>query len=283
MKQLHLILSLIFVFVCGLKAKADDYKFELKGVQASLISEVSSITPGQKFTVAIQLQHFDGFHTYWKNPGLVGYATSVAWKLPNGFKAGNIIWQVPERSKMLKYNCHAYKGDTFLLAEIQAPEFIPDKFNIAAKVGGMSCSQKECCKIGFLDIGIELNKSEKSIENTGSKKKIDEARSKVPKVIPGISCSVLNTGDYLRVEVSGKSLNVGLDEDIYFYAEQNITDTETGQTIIQKNDKSFVLTVKLNKFTSKGVKKLKGLLYRKIGWNPQKDQYLPIDAEITYQ
>ena len=62
----------------------------MKGVKINLLSEADAVSPGSKFTVAIHLQHFDGFHTYWKNPGMVGVATQIDWTLPKGFKAGDL-------------------------------------------------------------------------------------------------------------------------------------------------------------------------------------------------
>ncbi len=38
-----------------------------------------------------------GWHTYWRNPGDSGEPTRLAWVLPEGWSAGEIIWPVPER------------------------------------------------------------------------------------------------------------------------------------------------------------------------------------------
>src|SRR5262245_49489670 len=63
-------------------------------VQASLVAADVSVQPGRPFTVALRLVHDPHWHTYWINPG-TGYATSLAWTLPEGFKAGDIQWPVP--------------------------------------------------------------------------------------------------------------------------------------------------------------------------------------------
>jgi len=38
-------------------------------VKARLLSEVTSVAPGQTFNVALELDIRDGWHTYWRNPG----------------------------------------------------------------------------------------------------------------------------------------------------------------------------------------------------------------------
>ena len=46
---------------------------------------------------AIRLEMSPGWHTYWKNSGASGIATSIKWDLPNGITAGEISWPVPEK------------------------------------------------------------------------------------------------------------------------------------------------------------------------------------------
>ena len=269
----------VFVLLSGLlnSLYSEEYKFEMKGVKASLISEVKSIAPGQKFTVAIYLQHFDGFHTYWKSPGLVGFATSVKWNLPEGFKAGEMQWQVPERSKMLKYNCHAYKGDTYLLVDIQAPQEIPDRFTIAAKVGGMSCSTKECCKIGYIDIGVALAKSSSVLYDSKAKTAIEKARKKNPEASKEFSFKAKRDGASITLEVSGGVYT--LDSGLYFYTDENIADTEAEQES-KSVEGNLVITFKLNKYASNELRTLKGLLFSEKGWGKTGQQYLPVNCTL---
>jgi len=63
-------------------------------VKASLVAEESSIQPGRPFTVALRLEHEPHWHTYWVAPG-TGYATSLAWTLPAGWKASEFRWPTP--------------------------------------------------------------------------------------------------------------------------------------------------------------------------------------------
>src|SRR6195256_3981911 len=66
-------------------------------VKARLVSEVSAIAPGQSFWVALELNIRDGWHTYWRNPGDSGQATTLKWQLPAGFTAGGIVLTHPHR------------------------------------------------------------------------------------------------------------------------------------------------------------------------------------------
>src|SRR5882757_5770087 len=63
-------------------------------VEVQLVSDASAIEPGKPFTIALRMKHDPHWHSYWIAPG-TGYATSLTWTLPEGFKAGEIQWPAP--------------------------------------------------------------------------------------------------------------------------------------------------------------------------------------------
>ena len=66
-------------------------------IEARLLLERSQTTPSDTFLVGVELEMQSGWHTYWKNPGNTGTATSVTWTLPAGVTAGPLHWPVPAR------------------------------------------------------------------------------------------------------------------------------------------------------------------------------------------
>jgi thiol:disulfide interchange protein DsbD len=90
-------------------------------VEARLVSEVSSIAPGQSFWVALELKIAAGWHTYWRNPGDSGQATSLAWRLPPGFTAGDIVWTTPHRFEIAPLVNYGYGGRALHLVKVTAP------------------------------------------------------------------------------------------------------------------------------------------------------------------
>jgi thiol:disulfide interchange protein DsbD len=60
-------------------------------VKARLVSEAAAVGPGQSVWVALEFTIRDGWHTYWRNPGDSGQATTLQWSLPAGFTAGDIL------------------------------------------------------------------------------------------------------------------------------------------------------------------------------------------------
>src|SRR5437016_5218002 len=66
-------------------------------VTARLVPELAAISPGATLWIDLHLDIAPGWHTYWRNPGDSGLPTEIAWTLPAGFNAGDIVWPVPER------------------------------------------------------------------------------------------------------------------------------------------------------------------------------------------
>ncbi len=64
-------------------------------VTADLIAATSTAVPGKTLTVAVRERMEPGWHTYWANPGDSGEPTSIEWALPDGAKAGPILWPLP--------------------------------------------------------------------------------------------------------------------------------------------------------------------------------------------
>jgi thiol:disulfide interchange protein len=111
-------------------------------VKARLVSEVESVAPGQVFWVALELNIRDGWHTYWRNPGDSGQATSLAWQLPPGFTAGDIVWTTPHRFEIAPLVNYGYAKQAMHLVRITAAKDLKagTPAVLAAKASWLVCS-----------------------------------------------------------------------------------------------------------------------------------------------
>src|ERR1700690_3568192 len=91
-----------------------------ENVKARLVSEVNAIGPGQVFWVALELEIRDGWHTYWRNPGDSGQATSLRWTLPAGVTAGDMVWPAPHRFDLPPLVNYGYAKHAMHLVQITA-------------------------------------------------------------------------------------------------------------------------------------------------------------------
>lgn len=89
-------------------------------VKARLISESNAIAPGRSVWVALELDIRDGWHTYWRNPGDSGQPTALAWTLPAGVSAGDIVWTTPHRFEVAPLVNYGYARQALHLVKITA-------------------------------------------------------------------------------------------------------------------------------------------------------------------
>ena len=125
-------------------------------VKARLVSEVSAIAPGQSFWVALELDIRDGWHTYWRNPGDSGQATTLKWQLPPGFTAGDIVWTAPHRFEIPPLVNYGYAKHAVHLVQITAPKDLKAGTPVAlsAKASWLVCS--DVCIPEDADLQLKL-------------------------------------------------------------------------------------------------------------------------------
>src|SRR6202522_1968755 len=111
-------------------------------VKARLLSEQDSIAPGQSIWVALEFTIRDGWHTYWRNPGDSGQATKLAWTLPAGLTAGDIVWSTPHRFEIPPLVNYGYAKHVLHLVKITAAGDLKAgaPLALAAKASWLVCS-----------------------------------------------------------------------------------------------------------------------------------------------
>jgi len=125
-------------------------------VKATLLADTSAIIPGKPFTAGLLLRMAPGWHTYWKFSGDAGLPTEIKWKLPAGWKVGEIQWPIP-----LKTNdpgdiqTYGYQDEVLLMQEITPPatiDFSPVK--LSAEANWLVC--EKICIPGGANLELEL-------------------------------------------------------------------------------------------------------------------------------
>src|SRR3979409_1047907 len=89
------LLSLILALTAPLQAQVYEGR---QLVAASLVADTNAIVPAKTFTAGLLLRMVPGWHTYWKFSGDAGIPIELKWKLPPGWKAGELQWQITRKS-----------------------------------------------------------------------------------------------------------------------------------------------------------------------------------------
>ena len=91
-------------------------------VRAELLADTNAVVPGKPFTVGLLLRMAPGWHTYWKFSGDAGLPTELKWKLPPGWKVGDIQWPIPLKTiDPGDIETYGYENEVLLMQEITPP------------------------------------------------------------------------------------------------------------------------------------------------------------------
>ena len=154
---------LLFTLFTGTTLRAqNDFAASLGGdaperhTQVSLIFPVTAAHPGDTVNAGLRLVMDPGWHTYWKNPGEAGEATTITWQLPPGVTADAIQWPLPHKLPPAEVTTYGYQKEVVLIIPLHLPTNLPaGLLNLAAKVTWLEC--KESCLPQKLDITATLN------------------------------------------------------------------------------------------------------------------------------
>ena len=91
------------------------------GLTLELVADADAVVPGRPLAVGLVLRPAAGFHTYWRQPGLVGLTPSVEWSWPAGISAGEMLWPEPQRGMMAAYGVWCLKRDVCLVTPVTVP------------------------------------------------------------------------------------------------------------------------------------------------------------------
>src|SRR5712664_1988844 len=175
-----------------------------ENVKARLVSEVTAIGPGQVFWVALELNIRDGWHTYWRNPGDSGEPTKLAWQLPAGFTAGDIVWTTPHRFEIAPLVNYGYAKHAVHLVQITAPKDLKagTPVSLAAKASWLVCSDVCIPEDANLQLTLPVSARAGAVDATAAAL-FTTARSELPTAQPAPTSARI-AGDKLIVTL-GKS------------------------------------------------------------------------------
>jgi thiol:disulfide interchange protein DsbD len=143
---LNIILAALFCFSSAAHAAH---------TQVNLLLSAETAKPGETILAGIQMRTDPQWHTYWKNSGASGIATSLKWELPPGISTGEIQWPIPEKLGPDELTTYIYENETVLLVPLKlAPDLKPGSYPLKVSASWLEC--KEQCVPGNADASATL-------------------------------------------------------------------------------------------------------------------------------
>jgi thiol:disulfide interchange protein DsbD len=239
------------------------------GADLQFVSDAAAVQPGVPFTVALHIHHHEGFHTYWKNPGIVGVPTSIKWTLPEGFAAGPIQWPAPEVVEMATHPAHGFHRDVLLLTEITPPaKLVADSVTLTGSLAWMACARE--CHPGFATRAITLpvSKNAQPSPNSAWADRIAQERRNLPAPSNAWRATIESKrGESpIRLQIKPANDTAGDPGTIYFFSEDGQISSEPPQVATRQPDGTFLITAERSEWGPKDYSALPGILVASQSW-----------------
>jgi len=213
----HILLCLSALLCLVLPAAADSLPINQQPkAHVRLISDRDAVSPGSRFTVAVEEDISAGWHTYWLNPGEAGQPTEVKWSLPPGWTAGAIQWPYPIRIPVGPLMDYGYEGKVWLLVDVTVPtNAVPGALTLKALVQYLVCREVCIPEDATVELPLVVDAAAGAPDAT-SASEFAAARAKIPAASPWPMR--FNLGKDLRLSVEAPALSgAALPVDVQFF------------------------------------------------------------------
>jgi thiol:disulfide interchange protein DsbD len=208
-------------------------------VRAELLADTTAIVAGKPFTVGLLLRMAPGWHTYWKFSGDAGLPTELKWKLPPGWKVGDIQWPIPLKTiDPGDIETYGYENEVLLIQEITPPSKLDDSSaKLSTEANWLVC--EKICIPGSATLQLDL-----PVASTSQPANTDvfaRYRRLLPQNLPGPNVARADwsrVGSDLRLKITGETLAKYPAVDFFPLPEQ---ETIVGHPAVQSRDNNEIV------------------------------------------
>jgi len=227
-------------------------------VRPELLADTNAIVPGKPFTVGLLLRMALGWHTYWKFSGDAGLPTELKWKLPPGWKIGDIQWPIPLKTiDPGDIETYGYENEVLLMQEITPPP----KLDVSSVKLSMEANWLVCEKIcipGGATLQLDLPVA--SASQSANTDVFARYRRLLPQNLPGTNVARADwsrVGSDLRLKITSETLAKYPALDFFPLPEQ---ETIVGHPAVQsRNNNEIVFRIPIES-APKAVSSMAGLV-----------------------
>ena len=176
-------------------------------VKAELLADTTAIVPGKSFTAGLLLRMAPGWHTYWKFSGDAGLPTELKWKLPPGWKVGDIQWPIPLKTiDPGDIETYGYENEILLMQQITPPSKLDDSSTKLSTEANWLVCEKICIPGGAT---LQLDLPVASTSQPANADVFARYRRLLPQNSPGSDVARADwsrVGSDLRLKITSETL-----------------------------------------------------------------------------
>lgn len=213
----HLLVALAILLSCLTASAATAAPVATAHATTQLVAETAGAAPGSTVWIAVAQTFDKGWHSYWRNPGDAGEATTIAWTLPTGWRAGEIVWPAPKRLPVGPIMNYGYEEAVILATPVQVPADakVGRSVTVSAVVNFLVCA--EVCVPDTAAVNLILPVvAGTPTPDAAWTAKIARTLAAAPKP-GGLTAVFMAQGGAVKLAITGAALAGAADVDAYFY------------------------------------------------------------------
>lgn len=256
---------LLLLAVPMLRVTAADER--LRPLRVELISTCDSIRPGQSFHIGIRQTIAPGYHSYWRSPGTVGMPMQIEWNLPAGVTVGELLWPLPETSKMAAYTVWGYHDSALLAVPVKVTDAVRPgtELNITGTAIWMCCAKS--CHPDKETVAITLPVRGNPKTNHVVHAAITRTLQDQPKTDPAWRLKAVTHGDRYVLTITAAGPTAALPESAYFFDYDRQISSDRGQRA-KRTGNALRITMSAEEHTGEQLPRLRGMLVTEPEWRP---------------
>jgi len=239
--------------------------------EASLTSTVSAVAPGETFTVALDIEMDEGWHTYWINPGDSGEPVTIEWSLPDELDAGEFKWPYPHRIDASVLTSYGYSDRVLLPTTVSATSdlAVGDSVTIRGQASWLICADVCLPASATVERTFDVA-SEPVAASSAERRRINQAQSRVPTVSSNWTFEATRSeGSYGLAFTVDDGEVPDISSAQFFPEEGDVLDHAAAQPLTRQGD-AFVMALQASPYAQSPADTLRGVLVAPSGtsWIP---------------
>ncbi len=231
-------------------------------VEVELVGQTASAAPGSTVYLAVRESIVPHWHTYWRNAGDSGEPTSIAWTLPKGWKAGEIVWPAPhERLRTGPLVNYVFNGVVYLPVPVEVPADAQPGSTapIRAKVDYLVCADVCVPESAELQLNLPIAAAT-PVPDPRHGRAVTETLAAAPKAA-GLKAVFAKSGEGLRLAVTGPELKGADVGQAWFYPYDGTALDHAKPQLVERGPEGLTLTLPTGYAFARGAPaKLDGVL-----------------------
>lgn len=244
------------------------FQVKTDNAEVQLISEQSSIAPGETFWIGIQMNIREGWYVYYRNPGDSGLPMTINWTQERDYNISDIKWPYPKWKDVSGgLTSYVYEDSILYMMEAVAPDDLEpgSKITLSAEADWLIC--EDICIPEYADISLTLPVSETSQMDETWLPYFSETRKNLPATLDYWHVVAEAEGDIVTLSLSTDVFDLPGYSNVKFFADKEGEIENGASQPFSVDGNTLRIQLEKSAYKSGDINRVWGVIYNEDGWD----------------